>query len=110
MDVLIEVHDRRECEMVFRYVSPRLIGINNRNLNTFQTDLAVTREVIAGLPSELTIVSESGISLPADIDYVREAGARAVLVGEHFMRQRDVRAAVISLVGEAIGQTPGVSL
>lgn len=110
MDVLIEVHDRRECEMVFQYAEPKLLGINNRNLNTFQTDLAVTREVIADIPSTVTVVSESGISVPADIDYVKQAGARAVLVGEHFMRQQDVAKAVISLVGEAVGQKPGVSL
>lgn len=110
MDVLIEVHDRHECETVFRYATPKLIGINNRNLNTFQTDLTVTREVIADIPTTITVVSESGISIPADIENVRQAGARAVLVGEHFMRQQDVRQAVNQLVGEAIGKIPGVSL
>lgn len=102
MDVLIEVHDRRECETVFRYTEPKLIGINNRNLNTFQTDLKVTHEVIADIPSTITVVSESGISIPADIENVREAGARAVLVGEHFMRQQDVRQAVTQLVGVSL--------
>jgi len=107
MDVLIEVHDRRECDMVFQAANPKLLGINNRNLNTFQTDLAVTHEVIADLPRTITVVSESGISVPADIENVRKAGARAVLVGEHFMRQDDVEKAVLSLVGAA--QVPGVS-
>ncbi|WP_289136096.1 indole-3-glycerol phosphate synthase TrpC [uncultured Brevibacillus sp.] len=101
MDVLVEIHDRRECDMVFQAVEPKLLGINNRNLNTFQTDLAVTHEVIADIPKTITVVSESGISVPADIENVREAGARAVLVGEHFMRQVDVEQAVLSLVGSA---------
>ncbi|MFP3387995.1 indole-3-glycerol phosphate synthase TrpC [Brevibacillus sp. SIMBA_040] len=101
MDVLIEVHDRRECEMVFQAVEPKLLGINNRNLNTFQTDLAVTHEVIADIPKTITVVSESGISVPTDIENVRKAGARSVLVGEHFMRQEDVEQAVLSLVGSA---------
>lgn len=110
MDVLVEVHDRKECEMVFQFITPKLLGINNRNLNTFQTDLQVTHEVIADIPSSITVVSESGISLPADIENVHRAGARAVLVGEHFMRQADVTQAVVSLVGEAIGTSSGVSL
>lgn len=107
MDVLVEVHDKRECELVFQAMEPKLLGINNRNLNTFQTDIAVTHELIAELPASLTIVSESGISTPADIVNVRSAGARAVLVGEHFMRQTDVERAVLDLVGEA---APGVSV
>ncbi|MFD2371760.1 indole-3-glycerol phosphate synthase TrpC [Brevibacillus sp. GCM10020057] len=108
MDVLVEVHDRRETDLVLTSITPTLIGINNRNLHTFQTDLAVTREVIADIPASITVVSESGISLPADIEYVRTAGARAVLVGEHFMRQSDVAKAVISLVGEAAMRQAGV--
>ncbi|GED56264.1 indole-3-glycerol phosphate synthase TrpC [Brevibacillus formosus] len=107
MDVLVEVHDKRECELVFQAMEPKLLGINNRNLNTFQTDLAVTHDLIAELPASLTIVSESGISTPADIENVRGAGARAVLVGEHFMRQTDVERAVIDLVGDV---APGVSV
>jgi len=110
MDVLVEVHDRRETEQVLKAVTPALLGINNRNLNTFQTDLAVTHEVIADIPDSITVVSESGITLPADIENVRKAGARAVLVGEHFMRQADVAQAVISLVGEANAAKSGASL
>ncbi|MDF2683698.1 MAG: trpC [Brevibacillus sp.] len=110
LDVLVEVHDSRECEMVFQSITPKLLGINNRNLNTFQTDLKVTHEVIANIPSSITVVSESGISVPRDIENVRNAGARAVLVGEHFMRQSDVTQAVISLVGEAGGTKSGVIL
>jgi indole-3-glycerol phosphate synthase len=108
MDVLLEVHDRAELETVFRYYEPKLLGINNRNLHTFHTDLTVTRELIASLPQGLTVVSESGISTEQDIQFVREAGARAVLVGEHFMRQADVRQAVLDLVGEQAVAAPGV--
>lgn len=110
MDILIEVHDRQECEMVFRYTEPELLGINNRDLRTFKTDLAVTREVIAGLPSSLTVVSESGISSAQDLEHVRQSGARAVLVGEHFMRQQDVEQAVISLMGKRAERISGVGL
>ncbi|WP_134687421.1 indole-3-glycerol phosphate synthase TrpC [Brevibacillus migulae] len=102
MDVLIEVHDAEEAEKVFRHTSPRLLGINNRNLRTFQVDLATTQEVIKQLPKEVTVVSESGIAAPDDIACVAQAGARAVLVGEHFMRQGDIAAAVRDLVGERV--------
>jgi indole-3-glycerol phosphate synthase len=110
MDVLVEVHDRQESEMVFRYMNPKLLGINNRNLRTFQTDLAVTREVIAELPASLTVVSESGISSVADIENVKQSGARSVLVGEHFMRQENVEQAVISLMGKSVDRSSGVIL
>lgn len=110
MDVLVEVHSRAESELVFRYTEPTLLGINNRNLHTFETDLAVTQEILSALPQTITVVSESGISSPADIERVKQAGARAVLVGEHFMRQPDVKSAVLSLVGEADARKPGVSL
>ncbi|WP_432776973.1 indole-3-glycerol phosphate synthase TrpC [Brevibacillus gelatini] len=110
MDVLVEVHDKRECELVFRAMEPKLLGINNRNLHTFQTDLAVTHNLLAELPASLTVVSESGISSAADVENVRQAGARAVLVGEHFMRQPDVKQAVLDLVGAAQGGKAEVSL
>ncbi|MGN7468953.1 indole-3-glycerol phosphate synthase TrpC [Brevibacillus sp. SAFN-007a] len=110
MDVLVEVHDRRECELVFRVIEPKLLGINNRNLHTFQTDLAVTHELLAELPASLTVVSESGIATATDVENVRRAGARAVLVGEHFMRQQDVKQAVLDLVGRAEGGKAGVSV
>ncbi|HZG14949.1 MAG TPA: indole-3-glycerol phosphate synthase TrpC [Candidatus Bathyarchaeia archaeon] len=102
MDVLIEVHDAEEAEKVFRYTSPRMLGINNRNLRTFQVDLATTQELISQLPKDVTVVSESGIASRDDLAFVEQAGARAVLVGEHFMRQPDIAAAVRDLVGERV--------
>jgi len=108
MDVLIEVHNAAECEMVFRHTTPKLLGINNRDLRTFQTDLGVTRKLIQELPPSLTVVSESGIGSPEDVEDVRRSGARAILVGEHFMRQSDVSKAVLSLVGEKAAKPSGV--
>lgn len=102
MDVLIEVHDLKEAEKVFRHTTPALLGINNRNLHTFLVDLATTRELIRQLPASVTVVSESGITGTADLEYVQAAGARAVLVGEYFMRQANIAAAVRELVGERV--------
>ncbi|WP_019122444.1 indole-3-glycerol phosphate synthase TrpC [Brevibacillus massiliensis] len=103
MDALVEVHDRAELEQVLGVIKPALLGINNRNLRTFDTTLKVTEELISAVPAGIPVVSESGISTPADIDFVHRAGARAVLVGEHFMRQADVTGAVIDLVGSKTG-------
>lgn len=102
MDVLIEVHDREELERVLE-LNPTMIGINNRNLKTFVTDLATTEELVKHIPKGVTIVSESGISKPEEIDWLLSAGAHAVLVGEHFMRQPDVSAAVHGLLGAYSG-------
>jgi indole-3-glycerol phosphate synthase len=108
MDVLLEVHDLAELETAFRFAEPRLLGINNRNLHTFHTDLTVTRDLIASIPQGITVVSESGIATAQDIEYVRAVGARAVLVGEHFMRQADVRQAVLDLVGARAASASGL--
>ncbi|MFY0543069.1 indole-3-glycerol phosphate synthase TrpC [Brevibacillus sp. H7] len=105
MDVLLEVHDRKELELVFRYTEPKLLGINNRNLRTFETNVKTTAELAALVPPGVAVVSESGIGKRQDIECVLEAGARAVLVGEHFMRQADVRQAVIDLAGERLDLT-----
>jgi indole-3-glycerol phosphate synthase len=101
MDVLVEVHDRRELETVLGIGKATLIGVNNRNLSTFETDLRVTEELIGLLPDGVLAVSESAISTPEDIAFVRGAGAQAVLVGEHFMRQPDPGEAVNLLLGPA---------
>lgn len=98
MDALVEVHDRDELERALTLDAP-LIGINNRNLKTFVTDLATTEELARLIPADRTIVSESGISRPDEIDRLRQAGAQAVLVGEHFMRQPSVGQAVAELLG-----------
>ncbi|OXM88060.1 indole-3-glycerol phosphate synthase TrpC [Paenibacillus rigui] len=98
LDVLIEVHDKEELDRVLELDS-RLIGINNRNLKTFVTDLKTTEELISYIPNEVTVVSESGISQPSEIEYLQSIGAKAVLIGEHFMRQPVVEQAVHDLLG-----------
>jgi indole-3-glycerol phosphate synthase len=99
MDALVEVHDRAEMETVLELGLAELVGINNRDLRTFVTDLKTTEELARLVPNDALLVSESGIASPDDIRRVREAGARAVLVGEHFMRQPDVGEAVLALLG-----------
>ncbi|UQZ32404.1 indole-3-glycerol phosphate synthase TrpC [Paenibacillus sp. PK3_47] len=103
MDVLIEVHDADELNTVLatgRGEHPGvLLGINNRNLRTFETSLTTTAELAALVPAGVPVISESGISGPADIGYLRTTGACGVLVGEYLMRQPDVEQAVNKLLG-----------
>lgn len=108
MDVLVEVHSREELEMVLEYGEASLIGVNNRNLRTFETDLRTTEQLIGLMPPGTVAVSESAISSQEDIAFVRRAGADAVLIGEHFMRQEDPGEAVIRLLGPVSKE--GVSL
>ena len=107
LDVLVEVHDREELETVLELDGVRLIGVNNRNLKTFVTDLKTTEELIGLMPKGVTIVSESGISSPSEIEYLQSIGAQAVLVGEHFMRQGDVGHAVADLLGPLASEVEG---
>jgi indole-3-glycerol phosphate synthase len=97
MDALVEVHDREELERALQ-LDATLIGINNRNLHTFVTDLDTTRQLIELIPAGRTVVSESGIASPADMASLQASGAQAVLVGEHFMRQPSVEQAVLNLM------------
>jgi indole-3-glycerol phosphate synthase len=109
LDVLVEVHDRPELETVLDIGKTTLIGVNNRDLRTFVTDLRVTEQLIGLMPKGVTAVSESAISAPDDIAFVQRAGAQAVLVGEHFMRQPDVSEAVASLLGPVAAKEGSVS-
>jgi indole-3-glycerol phosphate synthase len=97
LDALIEVHDEAELVRALT-LDARLIGVNNRSLATFETDLAVTERLATRVPSDRLLVSESGIYTPADIARLRRAGARAFLVGESLMRQPDVAAATRALL------------
>ncbi|MBY0564819.1 MAG: indole-3-glycerol phosphate synthase TrpC [Hyphomonadaceae bacterium] len=99
MASLVEVHDDAEFERAVT-LDPQLIGVNNRSLSTFETDLAVTERLAALLPAGKLLVSESGITQPADIARLSRAGARAFLVGESLMRQRDVTAATRTLLAQ----------
>ncbi len=97
MDVLIEVHNEAEMERAARLKS-RLIGVNNRDLKRFVTDLATTERLAPLAPEGSLLVGESGISTHADLLRLEKAGVRAVLVGESLMRVQDVAAATRALL------------
>jgi indole-3-glycerol phosphate synthase len=88
LDALFEIHDEPELERALRH-DARLLGVNNRNLSTFQVDLAFSEQIIPQIPRHILAVSESGILTPEDAARVRAAGARAILVGEALMRADD---------------------
>ena len=98
MDVLVETHDEHEVERAVRLGSS-LLGINNRDLRTFVTDLSVTENLAKDIPANTLIVTESGIFSPEDARRLERAGASAMLVGESLMRQHNVVAATRSLLG-----------
>lgn len=99
LDVLIEVHNKPELDAVLTMDKAALIGINNRDLKSFHTDLKTTEQLISFIPENVTIISESGISSRADMAYLQQAGADGALIGEHFMRQPNVEQAVHDLMG-----------
>ena len=93
LDVLVEVHDRAELERALPLRTP-LLGINNRNLRTFETRLDTTLELLDAIPRGRLVVTESGILSPADVTHMRTAGVHAFLIGEAFMRSDDPGAAL----------------
>jgi indole-3-glycerol phosphate synthase len=99
LDVLIEIHNERELDTVFERVPlARLIGINNRDLKTFQTDLRVTERLAKRMPADTLIVSESGIHNREHVVRILEAGAKAMLIGESLLRADSIQSKIQELL------------
>lgn len=98
MTALVEAHDEKDLERALE-AGARLVGINNRDLTRFETDLSVTERLAPGLRGDVVVVAESGIDAAADVDRMGAAGADAVLVGESLVRADDPMAAVEALAG-----------
>ncbi|MGR3794312.1 indole-3-glycerol phosphate synthase TrpC [Vannielia sp. SX4] len=99
MDVLVEVHNEEELERAMRLES-RLLGINNRNLHTFETSLETTKKLARLADANRLLISESGLATPADLAELAQYGARCFLIGESLMRADDVAAATRALLSD----------
>lgn len=99
LDALVEVHSRGEVEQALS-CGATIIGINNRDLKTFQVDLKTTAELSQFVPQDKILVSESGINNAEDVRFVREYGVKAILVGESLLRSGDIKEKVKELLGE----------
>ncbi|MCY7849306.1 indole-3-glycerol phosphate synthase TrpC [Bacillus haynesii] len=100
MDVLVEVHGEKTLEGILNVFTPEIIGVNNRNLQNFETSVGQTERMAKLVPSGTVLISESGIGKSEDLAFVKACGAQAVLVGESLMREPSQLKAVHALFGE----------
>lgn len=101
IDVMIEVHSENDLKKAMA-IRPEIIGINNRDLETFRIDLKITERLIKKIPKDIVKISESGIRNYKDVRYLRGLGVDAVLVGETFMRSKDVAKRIKQIMGEEL--------
>lgn len=90
LECIVEIHNEEELQRAFA-ISPQIIGINNRNLHTFEVTLETTKRLARLIPKQIAVVSESGIFTHTDMEYVKDAGVDAVLIGESFMRSTNFK-------------------
>ncbi|RYL94890.1 indole-3-glycerol phosphate synthase TrpC [Sporolactobacillus sp. THM7-4] len=102
MESLVEVHRPEEAEAVLHVFTPEIIGVNNRDLKTFETKLEVTASLAGMIPDGVVFVSESGIRSGRDVYYLKHRGVNAALVGESLIRARDVKKKVTELFGREV--------
>lgn len=98
LDALVEVHDESELARALR-CGADIIGINNRDLHTFEVDVATSESLMPLMPKDKVTVSESGISSPEEVARLAQAGVHAVLIGETFLRERDIAAKIREIMG-----------
>ena len=98
LEVLLEIHNDKELEHINEYVN--VVGVNNRNLSTFITDVTVSQKLVAKIPDRFVKISESGISQPDTVLKLREAGFQGFLMGENFMKQADPAGALAGFIDE----------
>lgn len=105
LECLVEVHSLKELEETLKYFTPKIIGVNNRDLTTFQTTLSQTELLSAHIPEGSLFISESGIHTSSDVDRVYVAGAKGILVGESLMRAKTPTDGIKQIFGESANET-----